>query len=1147
MSPATHGRTKLGVTTRWALAAFLLLASPCPAAAPAAGPPVSALCLGQDASVSHTALPEKLRRDHGIHLGGVGFGELTWDVLKQYHVVILFDLSRLRPDTTRADAIEIGPQPFERVTDLLRRFIDEGGGVYMYGVSFNHMGQGWPLDTLNRFLEPYGGRVLFEALRDEPRERRQAGGMEVLYARADTITRHPATEGVRDLWYAAGPFSYGPWTRPLRLGPEWTPLVRTSPAFRATPIDPDKGFETPLAGAASQVVGDRAVIAAAREAGKGRIVLTGGESTISFFGYGHSEYADRAWGRIGMEAGLDGVPSDGLTLLASSLRWLAEPSRRAGNLGGFVAPPREPCKPKVADPRAWPDPEQIGEEWQYRKGLIGAMPANGGGSGTVAQFVEPARERGLGWVVFVADFARVDRARWDALVAECAAATTADFACVPAVLTRDEQDNRFIQCGAAAWPLPSRLSPADPTRVRDHLSYWMNDCNFAARIALLFGEGKTPAWLTSAYDSYALRTYRDSVLADDAGGEPFLFNQMQGDRARPVVVDLLSGPQHVAGVTEFTRLRGADGAQVVQRLTQPHFDGLDAYVSTGPVVDAWRMENGTRLTHGQRYTAGTERWRAYLRVTSPSPAVPLKSATIYDGTRPVRRFALAGETATVALDGLHDRRHVLTAVVEDAAGGRAVTGPVETVDFLMYQYFCGDRCNIMSGLSVIRHPDGRDEQVNATCNLYRAGRLHFCTVARAETLPGIDGTGGMTQFSVYANLLLNASEPERSELRDPVHQIVRPYESADVVVFDTPVLRRAAQPGLEIYGHAPPVPLAEPRVGGRLVQYHFHRNPVYPSPVMAEMSVTVTDPQGVRLTPGEHGLSLRYSSSWSTEIRRYAVIRGGGTRPDVEGPAADEGAGTRWQSTLRPGDCLLLPDVEEGMFVLEGDLDVVVECVPSRKWFRLYTGRADGATLPVGTTSSVRVLNLKTQTGWTGDALRGNWVSFRDAYGIGGKPPAYVVSPERGAVHSSRYLLHLQTDGGAFQGTVRGLSALPQRLPVQITGLNERWTAAAVDLDGRRWFPLGVWQKSAFTTLDPRDGDQRLFIGNLVTTEHPELWLTLLPGNAEGSTRVDVHNSTDKPVTATVRVPVTTFLAAAQEQPVNVPAGGTVGVKLRRE
>jgi hypothetical protein len=408
-----------------------------------------------------------------------------------------------------------------------------------------------------------------------------------------------------------------------------------------------------------------------------------------------------------------------------------------------------------------------------------------------------------------------------------------------------------------------------------------------------------------------------------------------------------------------------------------------------------------------------------------------------------------------------------------------------------------------------------------------------------EGLPGIDGSGGSTALGIHPNFYMTA-DGEKGESRPPLHQINRPYESAEAIIFDTPILKRSTAQHHEIFGHAPYVDLVEPKVDARLVQYHFYRKPLYPSPVLADMSVTITDPEGVQITKGWQGFSFQYAGTWG-RFTKYVVVRADGTQES--GPSADEKTGTRWVGTLHPGDLVFLPEAGEGMFVLEGRLAVVIECTPSKGWFRLYLGRFDAPKLKQGEQAFVRVMNLKTAT--IGDESLAEFLRFRDAYGIHGWQPEYSVTPTQGRVTGTRYLLELEADNRGFAGTF-DTKGLPQRLPVKVTGLNEKWTVGKVDVARNQWFPLGVWQGSAYTEVAPQDGEQSYYVGNLVTADNPDVFVTLLPASEDGKTYIEVHNPTGQDLDVRVSVPVTTFLATVQEIPVHVPKMSTVRVELKR-
>jgi hypothetical protein len=276
----------------------------------------------------------------------------------------------------------------------------------------------------------------------------------------------------------------------------------------------------------------------------------------------------------------------------------------------------------------------------------------------------------------------------------------------------------------------------------------------------------------------------------------------------------------------------------------------------------------------------------------------------------------------------------------------------------------------------------------------------------------------------------------------------------------------------------------------------------------------------------------------------YVVLRADGTRES--GPAADEKSGTDWNGTLKPGDGILYPSIGEALFAVEGDgFGVSVNILPSKKWFRMWTGRFETGPVPAGHEFKNRVLCVRIGDRLTPDQALAGALRFRDGFGVTGGTPGYAVSAEQGKVLSTRYILNLEATDFGFSGTI-AKADLPQRLPVKVSGLNGKWTVAKVDLERNQWFPLGAWNDTAYTTVDTRQGSHRLYIGNVLTTDNPDLRLTLLPANADGTTVADVHNPTEQPVTATLRVPVASFLAKVQTVPVTVPPLASLTVVLEK-
>ncbi|HEY3416195.1 MAG TPA: Ig-like domain-containing protein, partial [Armatimonadota bacterium] len=459
----------------------------------------------------------------------------------------------------------------------------------------------------------------------------------------------------------------------------------------------------------------------------------------------------------------------------------------------------------------------------------------------------------------------------------------------------------------------------------------------------------------------------------------------------------------------------------------------------------------------------------------------------------------------------------------------------------------------MSGQTRLRDSTGHEETDPATAILYKAGRLTYYASYAGDALPGIDGSGlGIPAFTINPNFTMTAAGT-KSEPNAPVHQINRPYENADTIIFDTPILKRT-DPANNVFGHAPYVDLLTPKVDARLVQYAFYKkwtgasaNSVLPAAMMAELSMTQNDPAGVQLQAGWQGFSQQFSSSWtggSGLIKKYSIVRANGTT--VTGPTwnGQTWVDVRWSGTLNPGDLLLFPDQGEGIFILQSNLAVVIECNPGTNWFRVYTGRFDTPFEPQGTQYLVRVCYLKTlEQG--GTQVYDAFTTFRNEYGITGAAPAYTVTPSQGTVTATRYLLELAASAYAWRGAISDAD-MPQRLPIKVTGLNPKWTSVKVDLTNNQWFPLGATSDGvSYTTVNTKEGPLNLLIGNLVTTTNTDVSITLIRDPDTGITYADVHNPTSSTASVTLNVPVSTFIACVQTHNVSVPAESTVRVTLR--
>jgi hypothetical protein len=1112
--------------------------------------PPSVLIIGQGhgTGIAFWALPQKLAAVYGINVGGMLLQDLTSAAaLQPFNAVIVCDLSRKNSDpaVTAQNEYTIAAAKLQALVQILVAYVEQGGGLYVYGHSYSGAGGLAYADTLNELLSQLGAQIPFETIAEQPSlQYQQPDGMQLSYAKAQTIVPHAATQNVASFLYPVGwrTSGYGPWTRPLSLDANWKALIQTSAAAVCTPVD---AVGTPT-GNASQVLLP-ATIYASRTLNHGRIILNGSESVISFFNYDFSPYANAQWGTIGMENGLpaQGVGSDGLELLVSSLQWLVEPSvvNSGYGLGGFVPP--SPPAPEHVDPvPLWPAPDEVLPVIPYLKGLIAAVPDLGGGVGTIADFVQAAQQEKLSFLVVAGYAAQMTEAKWSKLTNECAAYTDttpvlpdfpAGFRAIPALLTEDKEGNRFLTSGPPPWPWPSYGAPGV---VEDHLAFWFA-AHAAFRAPYDISAGHYPPWLFGAYTAFPLRTYQDDKLVEDQTAA-WRANLSQGDMCMPFVMTLITDPSQVAAVREHTYVKQADMACFNDHVAASSFV---ATAAGGPRIDCfYPSASAFRYTAGKLYHPGSERFRVYLRASSTA-AVPLSQVTLFDHEEVIRRYAVSGLEVQLNIDLLHDRRHVLTCEVEDVAGGRAVGGGVESQQDLMRQYFLSDRCNMGPGLMATYQASGGPlVRLPATSVLFRGGRLSFnAPVSSDEFLPGVDGSGLSPAFlhSIRFNADVGAANPPYpADGGYPVHRVLRPHESAEAIAFDTPIAKRTATP--DPIAHNPAVHLLDPPFQATLRQYYFYRRPATPSTVLADMYMGFAVDHAI-LVPQAGWRDFRqiYTDFFSTgRFSDYLVVRAVGNAVEQGSP---DGNALAWEGLLSPGDFVLFPEVREGFFVLAGNVDARIEgeAGPPKK-MSLWTGSKAAEA------QFIRLLVAHTTQGGTADEVKADWIALRDAYGLAGPPTGYQLQVLQGTVLSTRYLLSVQMDQWGFRAELTGSPNLPLRLPIETHGVYPLWTAGRVDLVHDEWFPLDVNWEAGYTTIDPDpNGAISFYLGNLVTANDPRVFLTLLPHNDSGKTEVEIHNPKDTAASVEVTVPITSFLAAQQTtDPVMVPAGSSVRIPL---
>jgi len=174
----------------------------------------------------------------------------------------------------------------------------------------------------------------------------------------------------------------------------------------------------------------------------------------------------------------------------------------------------------------------------------------------------------------------------------------------------------------------------------------------------------------------------------------------------------------------------------------------------------------------------------------------------------------------------------------------------------------------------------------------------------------------------------------------------------------------------------------------------------------------------------------------------------------------------------------------------------------------------------------------------------------RQTMGLDGAP-AYPLTVTRGTVRSQRLFLELDAKDGGVDFAIPK-TPLPTPLHVIVHGLADNAQVFLVDKATRKWRPLGVLEGTAYAVLDTNKQEWDVFIGHPLTTvvsgqgsgaraaaSHSDLRVNLVPVG-ENAWRLELHNPTHAPITATVTPSPSFTLLDWPGETLTVPAGQSI-------
>jgi hypothetical protein len=384
-----------------------------------------------------SGLMSKTKSDPGFEVDFLEkLNDLNSSRLSQYNVVVLFispaSLALLQQSSKEDIPSEMMLNAtIQRFLPTILNFTNRGGGVFLFPSE-----QNWYVQFLPELMEAFGMVLPVEVLVEgDPANVAPMDHMSLVslaYTRA-VAAGHPATAGVKSVWYPTSPVFQAGYTGPLLPDPNWTVLLRGSPTMLTKAVNAsDPGSDGKLPPCANSTCRGRTPgvaappLLAVRDFGKGRVGMLNQWRHFTT-GSGSAWFFDEQV----LLRGVGDRPSDMGRLLRNTLRWLATAPQASGGLGGFVTPPNRWQSPNDApavaaeyadvttkhcglgdhyDPNFLDGVSCLGcsaseKAGKLFRGLIGARTSLSDGSGSVQEYASAAKASKIDFIVFLETFA----------------------------------------------------------------------------------------------------------------------------------------------------------------------------------------------------------------------------------------------------------------------------------------------------------------------------------------------------------------------------------------------------------------------------------------------------------------------------------------------------------------------------------------------------------------------------------------------------------------------------------------------------------------------------------------------------------------------------------------------------------------------
>lgn len=1021
------------------------------------------------------------------------------------------------------------PAERQKLHQMLWDYTRSGGGLLVLRAP------GWcfdrDLDILNEILAPAGAKILGEQVQDDANKVKAPGDVDMYWT--NNFVKHAITENVGGFFYPGLFSSYPSYTDmsvTMKLtDPAWQVIMRGTKSAISLAREKRQPIQPQTRGTYQSAP----PILAAREFGKGRIVLFTAMPTIFWQDGGHI-----FWGGEKILAGeYEGRRSDHLQLVKNIVSYLYEPGKNF--LGGFQPKPENPAVEIGFGGYNWKVDAHRGDYMPHTfDGLIGARSNLSGGKASPQELIDAAKKADYQFIAFLEPMEKMTEAKFNELKSICQKASDDKFYAYPGLLYRDLSGNLW---GAFSdtmfWPSKTWLTPGKPG-IFSSINASTRGWGWPPVIMIAPGKNPEAPFLQGNFKLIAVKTYRNNQLIDD-GRE--IQRKLVQDRfsVYPAAVNLIDDPAAIARSKKvhFNRVGWFD-SNIIPAYSGTHCVHKGKYywsrplsVTSGPMIHDYRIMNfGTT----DLAVPGNDRWRMHIKVSSPAGLKEIRIFTA-DG-KTFRRFLPNGaKIFDQQIDNWHSSNRSFFVEVTDNAGNSAFSTPNGTSIQENTYPRCADNLNTMPRGKWWGSPENL-QNVRGFENYFASRDFTYC-------YPYFDGLGaeGVRGANNFHHLWSS---------RFATKMVLRRYLYYPDAKKYNPDATDNSSCAIE--------------------------NKFFKADVTHTMYVCRIDKPLITRIDAEIEILQDFNTKWFSLLnharsKRYGCDKFVYTKTDGTLDIIDLSNLKHFVRKELPvnGYAAIFSDMvggSTGFIALTDNLQF--ETRPNKNYARIYAKVNHPDQYRKGEKIKVSFLTVSSEL-----APADNDLFIRNIvrqFGLDGLPPVYKVIPENGKITETGLVLKIAAENYTFNG--KSLKAeLPCSLPVAITGLNPNWEAGIL-YKGKNRLLIPVYHSNEygqrFIKQTPREyddelyffhvtedgtgicqidtvlGDHDIFIGNVLVCDVPELMLTAAEYR-NNIAEFDAHNPTDRPITATVRPGKGFDLMGNFSRTITVQPGSTLRVKIK--